>query len=232
MIKANKKRKKTVILITLNTIMILGIFWIILFYGPIFYHEIRYAFMQIFDERSRNAPKFEDLLAKRRVEDIPEVKAYPIHNVDNPKNRDFGLVIPKIGVNDIVFVVNDINNDAESEEAMKKGIAWARGSAVPGDYGNAFFFSHSTRNVQDMWRYNAQFTLLSKLERGDLFTVFYQGRQYDYFVDSIRIIEADDRSYFNVDEDGRFATLQTCYPPGFDTHRLVVRGRLVAFSTK
>ena len=48
-----------------------------------------------------------------------------------------------------------------------------------------------------------------------------------YEVDQIRIVEPDDLSDLEIEEDKDLCTLVTCTPYGINTHRLLVRGHRV-----
>ena len=50
---------------------------------------------------------------------------------------------------------------------MSEGVAQAKGTAVPGEEGNVFIFSHSGSDFYQADRFNAVFYLLDKLGKGD-----------------------------------------------------------------
>src|SRR5205807_1584685 len=83
-------------------------------------------------------------------------------------------------------------------------------------------FAHSSLNFWDIYRYNSVFTLLRKVEVGDLVAVFYQGNRYDYKVVDKKIVPPTDTSILTSKADGKQLTLQTCDPPGLNLNRIVV----------
>ncbi len=143
-------------------------------------------------------------------------------NEINPINTDFGLVIPKLDIN--VKVIKNINPyDANIyQKALTQGVAHAQGSALPGETGNIFIFSHSSENFYDAIRFNSIFYLLSKLIIGDSITLYFEGNRFDYKVIEKKIINAEEISYLSPKSDKSSLTLMTCYPPGTNFKRLIV----------
>ncbi|BDQ04810.1 MAG: hypothetical protein KatS3mg084_0328 [Candidatus Dojkabacteria bacterium] len=226
-----KKRSasKLFALMILNFLMIISLLVILVLYGPIMWHEILYAYDNVFNEDYKKRLIVANDVPKLLKES--EILLEPVNPIPEPVDRDFSVIIPKINVNKKVIKDVDITDEVAVQEALKQGIGWARGTVEPGQYGNSLLFSHSSRNVWDIPRYNAEFTLLNKLEFDDLFTVVYQGRQYDFIVFEKTIVDPDDVSYVTGAADGRIVTLQTCHPPGSNKQRLIVRGRLIAMQT-
>ncbi len=233
--EVNATRKKKIVarkiftLVLLNSLFITSLIVILVVYGPIMWYEILYAYDNVFNEDYK----------KRLVvaSDIPklvkdsEILLKPVNPIPEPVDPEFSVIIPKINVNKKVIKEVDITDEVAVAEALKHGIGWAKGTVEPGQYGNSLLFSHSSRNVWDIARYNAEFTLLNKLELDDIFTVVYQGRQYDFIVFEKTIVNPDDISYVTGAAEGRIVTLQTCHPPGSNAQRLIVRGRLIAMQT-
>lgn len=147
-----------------------------------------------------------------------------------PKSTDFGIVIEKIDVNSPV--VPDVNSAVYKEyiAALAKGVAHARGTAVPGSTNlpnnNVFLFAHSAINPIEARRYNSVFYLLRKLEVGDRVVTFYKGQRFDYIVFDKRVVEATDVKYLTQPSKDPILTLQTCDPPGSSLRRLIVTAKL------
>lgn len=144
-----------------------------------------------------------------------------------PVSTDFGIVIPKINANSIVIPDVDPSNSAQYTEALAKGVAEAKGSTPPGQPGNLYIFSHSVDAPWDIARFNAVFYLLRDLDTGDEVDIFYQGRRYQYTVFDKQIVDPSNVSLLEARYNKPVLTLQTCDPPGFLTHRLIVRAKLV-----
>ena len=160
---------------------------------------------------------------------------YSIDNIDvwsfqrpiNAPNINFSIIIPKLNaVSAIVENVDPLNQD-EYLNALKKGVAHARGSAFPGSVGNVFLFAHSTDTLINVGRYNAVFFLIGHLTEGDEVDVYYKGRLYKYIVYDKKVVEPTDAEYLGTLTEGeKTLTLQTCYPPGTTFKRLVILARL------
>lgn len=229
-IKKNNKIIPLVINILILIVLIFSLFSILRVYLPILWAEIVYAYNNVFNEDYKRNLEYLRNLAKEKTNN--EVLLYAVNKIPEPADRDFSIIINKINVNKKVIKNVDISNQQEVENALKQGIAWAKGTAEPGEFGNSLIFSHSASNDWNMQIYNAQFTLLNKLEYDDFFTIVYKDRQMDFIVFDKQIVEPNDTSYINAIADDRIVTLQTCYPPGSDSKRLLVRGRLFAMELK
>ena len=71
------------------------------------------------------------------------------------------------------------------------------------------------------------FTDLDQLEEGDLFMMRILDETLTYEVDQVRIVEPEELSDLEIDEDKDLCTLVTCTPYGINSHRLLVRGHRV-----
>ena len=160
---------------------------------------------------------------------------YSIDNIDvwsfqrpiNAPNINFSIIIPKLNAaSAIVENVDPLNQD-EYLNALKKGVAHARGSAFPGSVGNVFLFAHSTDTLINVGRYNAIFFLIGHLTEGDEVDIYYKGRLYKYIVYDKKVVEPTDAEYLGTLTEGeKTLTLQTCYPPGTTFKRLVILAKL------
>lgn len=71
------------------------------------------------------------------------------------------------------------------------------------------------------------FTHLDRMEEGDIFYFTILDRTITYEVDQIRIVEPDDVSLIQIEDEKDYCTLLTCTPYGINTQRLLVRGHQV-----
>jgi sortase A len=164
-------------------------------------------------------------------------------------DRDWQIVIPKIGAQAEVIAEVSSANEEEYLEALKRGVAHARGSVKPGEQGTTFLFAHSTDSILNVKNYNAVFYLLNKLDVGDEVWVDYLGERLVYEVVYKEVVAADDERYVKVFQQALkgakegFSTpgvenegllgnssqliLQTCWPPGTTWKRLLIRAELV-----
>lgn len=176
------------------------VFFILIFY-PVITLELKYFFQ-------RPNPGIEvSLTAKNAVV---------------PVDEEFGIIIPKIGANS--KVIADVNpyDSKVYQYALTKGVAHAKGTALPSEIGNMFLFSHSSANFYEASRYNSIFYLLSKLEKDDEIYIFYKKEKFKYKVTNKKIVDAKDISYLNPKSDVRTLTLMTCWPPGTTYKRLLI----------
>ena len=68
---------------------------------------------------------------------------------------------------------------------------------------------------------------LDQLEEGDLFMMRILDETLTYEVDQVRIVEPEELSDLEIDEDKDLCTLVTCTPYGINSHRFLVRGHRV-----
>lgn len=139
-----------------------------------------------------------------------------------PVNTDFSIQIPKIGVNANVVKNVDPYNPAVYQQALTKGVAHAKGSGLPGFFGNTFIFAHSASTWYQANQYNAIFYLINKLESSDEIDLYYQGSKYSYHVLEKKIVSSSDINYLSNSLNTNTLTLMTCWPPGTTLKRLIV----------
>ncbi len=142
-------------------------------------------------------------------------------------NKEFSIFIPKLETTAEVFANIDPANPEIYQEVLKKGVAHASGSGLPGEIKPVFLFAHSTNADWNVVRYNAVFFLLNKLEPGDEVHLVYQDRPYTYQVFDKKVVGPRDVSYLiNYNPGREELVLQTCWPPGTILKRLLVFGKL------
>lgn len=134
----------------------------------------------------------------------------------------FSLYIPKTDAKADIIANVDAGNFEEYSQALKKGVAHARGTNFPGQGKTVYLFSHSTDSPLNFSRYNAIFYLLGKLEAGDRVTVYFLNQKFIYQVTEKLITQADDTSWLTDNGQGERLVLQTCDPPGTSLRRLIV----------
>lgn len=154
-----------------------------------------------------------------------EVLAGNTEQVLIPTSTQFGLVIPKIGVNVSVMPNVDPANPSEFLSVLQTSVAHAKGSVFPGMNGTIYLFAHSTDTWLHVGRYNAIFYLLKELSLGDAVIIFFDGVRYDYVVQEKVILPATDVSLLSQIGKERLV-LQTCWPPGTTWKRLFVVAHL------
>jgi len=143
-------------------------------------------------------------------------------SVITPVNRDFSLVIPKIGVN--APVVANINpaDAGEYKAALLQGVAQASTSMLPDQNGTIYLFSHSTNYDWFVKDLNAVFYLLKNLKEDDLIVLIYKGKEYTYKLRETKIVHPSEISYLVPQIGKKSLILQTCWPPGSTSQRLLL----------
>ena len=144
-----------------------------------------------------------------------------------PVDKDFGIVVPKIGANARVIAEVNPFDSAIYQKALTQGVAHAAGTVYPGEEGNTFLFAHSSDNFYNANRYNSVFYLLKKLEKGDEFYLIYERELYKYMVTEVKTVSPEAVEYLAGGTGAKTAILMTCWPPGTTLNRLIVEGELL-----
>lgn len=126
------------------------------------------------------------------------------------------IEIPKIRVELPIY-------HGTSDEVLKKGVGHIEGTALPiGSLGaHSVLTGHTGLPTAEL------FTNLTNLEIGDRFYIYVLGKEFEYQVDSIDVIDPEDISSLVPVEGKDYVTLITCTPYGVNSHRLLVRGERV-----
>lgn len=134
----------------------------------------------------------------------------------------FSIYIPKINAKANIVANVDPNSEKEYLNALKLGVAHAKGTGFPGQGRLVYLFSHSTDSPINILRYSAVFFLLKKLETGDRIEVFFLNKKYVYQVMEKKVVKSDDVSWLQESNSEEKLILQTCDPPGTSINRLIV----------
>lgn len=150
----------------------------------------------------------------------------------DPVSHEFSLVIPKIGVNAAVVADVDPTQKTEYLDALKDGIAHSSLSYYPDGGGTVYLFSHSTNYDWFVKDLNAAFYLLKNLEEGDTATVVYKQKYYTYKIVEKRVVSPKAVSYLVPEQGANMLILETCWPPGSITERLLIFAELMKASSQ
>lgn len=184
------------VLIILGVIFItIGIVLLFLVFKPALSEEVKYA-----TQRLSNLP-------------VPQI---------TPVNENFSVVIPKLNANAQVIPNVDPFNESIYQQALSKGVAHAKGTALPNEKGTVFLFAHSAQDFYIANKYNAVFYLLYKLEKGDKITLYFDKEKIEYSVKELRYTTETDIDYLTKQADNNRLILMTCWPPGTTLQRLLV----------
>ena len=145
----------------------------------------------------------------------------------DPINKDFSLIVPKIGINAAVIPAVNPTKPGEYLPALQKGIAHSSLSYFPDEDGTVYLFSHSTNYDWFVGDINAVFYLLKNLEEKDSIVIYYKGSSYTYQITGKQIVKPTEVSYLAPQAGAKRLILQTCWPPGSTTERLLIFADLV-----
>jgi sortase A len=147
-----------------------------------------------------------------------------------PMDKNFGVVIPKIGANAKIVEQVDPYDSKIYQFALTKGVAQAKGTSYPSTNGNMFLFSHSSVNLLEASRYNSVFFLLDKLKKEDEIYIYYKNIKYKYKVSDVKTVDPKEVSYLNSSPDSKTLTLMTCWPSGTTLKRLIIVAKFISAS--
>lgn len=177
--------------------------------------------------RTQPVPDQQTAITKPAVPAVFDPLKTPEGASIDPVNREFSLVIPKIGVNAAVIPAVNPTKPGEYLPALQKGIAHSSLSYFPNEDGTVYLFSHSTNYDWFVKDLNAAFYLLKNLEPDDRVVLFYNGSAYTYKITDKQVVKPTDVSYLVPQKGARRLILQTCWPPGSTTERLLIFADLI-----
>ncbi len=122
---------------------------------------------------------------------------------------------------------NWLEFEKEIQGDLKEGVVHYPYTAYPGEIGNVFITGHSSYYPWDSGKYKDVFALLSKLKTGDHFSIFYQGKKYNYQVFSTKEVKPSEVDVLTQPKNRKIATLMTCVPVGTTLRRLIVQAEQV-----
>jgi len=144
----------------------------------------------------------------------------PQKKIVSPVNS-YSLSIPTLGILNATVVI--------SGDDLSKSLIHYGGTSLPGEYGNAVIFGHSTlpQFFKGTKEYKSIFSTLPLIKIGDDVTITFDGISYTYRVFDKVVVDPNDLSPLEQHFDDSYITLVTCVPPGTYLYRLNVKARLV-----
>jgi len=201
-----------------NFFIIIGIALLTGAYGPVIYDEAWYWLKTVRGQQLslQNEPgSVPDSVFARLLED----KTINL----KPVNKDFSIVIEKLGVNAPIKADVTVTDTKAYNVALKEGVAHASTSDYPSqEPGNVYLFAHSAIDFWNLGKYAKVFNLVRKLEAGDVIHIFYEGDDYVYEVVNKEMYKGWNTYPLTRATLEPVLTLQTCDPPGTTLNRLVV----------
>lgn len=188
---------------------------------PLLSQEIKYRLRQLNPIAQEKAPlkiSRHDQVVKenqKRQQVVEEAAAFGVPT-------DFSIVIPKISAASPIIANVDPSNENEYRNTLKRGVAHAAGTKLPGNGGAVYLFAHSASTGYDIARYNAVFYLLKELKSDDEIIIFFAGQKYRYRVSETMITRAEETDWLTKPRQEEILVLQTCWPPGTSLKRLLV----------
>ncbi len=149
------------------------------------------------------------------------VYLFPPQLISVTKQQGTFVTIPKIHAQ--APVTENVNpwNEKEYNAALKKSIAHAKGTALPGEKGTIFLFAHSSGLPWELTRFNTIFLRLGELKKGDEIRVVRNGKTFLYKVQEKKEVSPTEVQYL-VQTQKNQLILQTCTPIGTSLRRLLV----------
>ncbi|MBI5449184.1 sortase [Candidatus Gottesmanbacteria bacterium] len=142
----------------------------------------------------------------------------PQKKVVTPVNS-YTLSIPKLKIKNVSVSI--------AGDDLGKALIHYGGTGLPGEYGTAVVFGHSTLpQFFSPTNYKTIFSLLPTLKIQDEIYVMYDGVEYRYIVYEMVVTDPTDLAPLEQHFDDSYLTLITCVPPGTYWKRLNVRARL------
>lgn len=197
---------RTLILYLSTGFVAASVFGLLFLFWPVLVDEVRYDL----------------ILSHQGAAEEKKTAGFPNGDLYSPPNTTFSIVVPKIDAKAPIVSNIDAADEKAYMEALKIGVAQAKGTCFPGMDCIMYLFAHSAGSPISAARYNAVFYLLRKLETGDSVIVYYYGKKFLYEVTGKEIVSPSDTHYITDTGETEGLILQTCDPPGTSINRLLV----------
>jgi len=149
----------------------------------------------------------------------------PQSQVRQKYDKPNSIVIGKLNI-DAPLVFASGTTQKELNAALDQGVLIYPGSKLPGENGEVFLSGHSSAYPWNKTQYGQVFTLLDRLQPGDIVTIYWNQYKYDYKVTRQSVVTPD-KAALNAQTSSKTITLMTCWPIGTAWKRLVVEGVLI-----
>ncbi|MFC1722419.1 sortase [Patescibacteria group bacterium] len=202
-----------------------GITMLVLTFGPIIKDEIWFFLKELKSQDyrlggSNSSGAVKDSVFARYLSSRPVII--------EPVNKDFSIVIERIGVNAPIVADVSVTDETKYLKALRNGVAHASVSKYPSEKpGNIYMFAHASVDFWKLGKYATVFNLLRKVDIGDRIHIFYKNKTYVYETVNKEVHEGWNTYPITRPVIEPTLTLQTCDPPGTTLNRLVVTANLV-----
>jgi LPXTG-site transpeptidase (sortase) family protein len=197
-----------------------GLIGAFILFSPFVLMEVQYRTKQVIRKRWTNKPAI----------DFGEIIRQTDIDILQPVNPEFSLVIPKIDVNSEIFANVNPADKKEYQPLLKRGVAHAAGTYLPGENGTVYLFGHSSDFIWNILRFNTVFYLLKDLQEGDQVNIFYQGKRHVYRVANKKVVDSADLYYLKPKTGQEELVIQTCWPPATNWKRLLVFAQPLSYN--
>lgn len=138
------------------------------------------------------------------------------------------IQIASLNIEAPVIYVDEIGG-GYFQEALQTGVVHYPGTARPGEYGNAFYFGHSSDFGYKVGKYKTVFALLPHIELGETIEITNtRGRVFTYEVVNTLVVSPTQTEVLSQgDRSKKLLTLQTSYPVGTAFKRFIVQAKLI-----
>lgn len=144
----------------------------------------------------------------------------PLPHVKPSRITHYTLSIPELKIENAVVEIGGTE--------VKHSLIHYPGTALPGEFGNTVIFGHSVLptfyNPKD---YEAIFSLIPTLDKGDRIYVDFDGIRFVYEAEEYQEVKPEDIEVLEQRFDQQTLSLITCVPPGTYWKRGIVMARLV-----
>jgi LPXTG-site transpeptidase (sortase) family protein len=148
---------------------------------------------------------------------LPQLSYVPLPTWVN----GYALEIPKIDLREAVLEAVDTEDEKGYMEALKSGVAHAKGTGLPGEESTQYYFAHSSG--LPFWGERAVvFALLNRLEKGDEVLIYRENLKYRYLVTDKWVVSPYQVDWLTSKGITEQVVLQTCWPIGTNWKRLLV----------
>jgi sortase A len=147
----------------------------------------------------------------------------PENKIQTQRTNSYWIEIPKINAASPIVKNVDPWNETEYKQALKKGVAHAKGTSLPGK-GKTYLFAHSSDYPWNITRYNTAFFKLNELKTGDNILIHNGTTVFSYTVRETKEVWPTEVQYFKNQKTDLI--LQTCTTIGTDLKRLLVFAEL------
>lgn len=172
---------------------------------------------------------YRDLISEAQEYNSTLVGHNIVENQENLNEEEYNNLLSVDGSNIIGYLkIQKIDvrlpiYHSTDQSILQLGIGHMEGTSlpVPGETVHTVLSGHTGLPSSKL------LTDLVDLEVGDTFDIVVLNQIYTYEVDQILVVEPDETDALELVDAQQYATIVTCTPYGVNTHRLLVRGKLI-----